>query len=145
MLPINLCWCRFSETRFMEVWLSTAGAVPFNILWEEIRASWNEGLDRLKAYKSNLSIGHRETHKSSNFTLISQWCCRILVTWPKISSVRRIFEYPYENQNGHSSNKDTELLLPQVDSTGPIPYFTLCISIKSHQGSALHRISCIRK
>ena len=32
------------------------------------------------AYKSNLSIGHRETHKSSNFTLISQWCCRILVT-----------------------------------------------------------------
>ena len=32
------------------------------------------------AYKSNLSIGHRETHKSFNFTLISQWCCRILVT-----------------------------------------------------------------
>ena len=33
-----------------------------------------------RAYKTNLSIGHRETHKSSNFTLISQWCCRILVT-----------------------------------------------------------------
>ena len=32
------------------------------------------------AYKSNLSIGHRETHKSSDFALISQWCCRILVT-----------------------------------------------------------------
>ena len=32
------------------------------------------------AYKSNLSIGHRETHKPSNFTLISQWCCHILVT-----------------------------------------------------------------
>ena len=32
------------------------------------------------AYKSNLSMGHRETHKSSNFTFISQWCCRILVT-----------------------------------------------------------------
>ena len=117
-----------------------------------ISTEWNGRLKTGKllnlmgqAYKSNLSIGHRETHKSSNFTLISQWCCRILVTWPKISSLRRIFEYPYENQNGHSSNKDTELLLPRVDSTGLIPYFTFCISRKSHQGSALHWISCNRK
>ena len=50
-----------------------------------LRVSWTEKrtnewiLDKI-AYKSNLSIGHRETHKSSNFTLISQWCCRILVT-----------------------------------------------------------------
>ena len=33
----------------------------------------------LAAYKSNLSTGYRETHKSSNFTLITQWRCPIAV------------------------------------------------------------------
>ena len=33
-----------------------------------------------RAYKANLLIGHRETHKSSNVTLVSQWRCHILVT-----------------------------------------------------------------
>ena len=33
------------------------------------------------------------------------------------------FRVPLRNQNGHSSNKGTELLLPRVDSAGLTPYF----------------------
>ena len=55
-----------------------------------------------------------------------------------MSSFRRISGYPYENQNGHLINIDTELVLPRVDSTGPTQYFKSFFWIESYQGSALH-------
>ena len=54
-------------------------------------------------------------------------------------------EYLHENKTGYSTDKDTELDLPRIDSTGPTPYFPFCIWLKSRQGSALDRIPFLRK